>query len=563
MHDAVPGAVSADGLLGPADQFALCIVHAAVGDDLVAGIAVLDLAAFSGGQGAVLLRHGAVGRGGEDAVSHFCAGAGSVGAIDGAGGLAAAVGGDDLDGVVGVVAEFEIRPAPADGGVHAVGDIAGIEHVVRAVHDLQVGAEHGQIQRGGHLADAAAVFQHGLAAHISRGAAVAPRGGALAEGGVVGKGLAGIEDDAVAGLGCQAHVVLAVGGAADGGGAAAQLVPEQDLFHFLLGDLRLRHGDGHGEFRTGRGFVHLLLGSGRVEIHAGLPGLHGAFGLVVIGVGGLAMGVAVNILHGDGNGGSLHQGAGDALFQVIPGQGGLHLGKQGVLVDEIAALGLGDDHAVPLDAPGALGDGDVGLKSDVRDGVAGGAAVEGQLRRHGMAQQQPLGIGDAAGKEIAAAAVLIGGVRRLGGGGGDVQRGKGQGKNRLFGAFPGVPGLNGDGQGLLRKSLRQLGGEHVQRFFAGQAAHGDAGHGGAGVDGGAGGGQHAGDQYRRQDDGRRDHGGEGLFAAPVARRRTGAGFQFLLHSDAPLYSVGKTGVQGGRRSAGPLRAGQAVQLSSL
>ena len=82
--------------------------------------------------------------------------------------------------------------------------------MVGAGHNLKVGAQHGQIKSGRNLADTAAIFFHGLSAHIRPGRAVAVSRRALAQRFVVGKCFPGIEHYAVAGFGCQGHIVLTV-----------------------------------------------------------------------------------------------------------------------------------------------------------------------------------------------------------------------------------------------------------------------------------------------------------------------------------------------------------------
>ena len=120
----------------------------------------------------------------------------------------------DLDGVFGVVAELEVRPAPAHRGVHAPGEIAHLELVAGALDDLQIGVEHGVVERGAHLADAAAVFLPDLAVGVGRGGLPAVGFRALAERIVEGERLSGNEHQPVKQRARLFHVGNAVGAAA-------------------------------------------------------------------------------------------------------------------------------------------------------------------------------------------------------------------------------------------------------------------------------------------------------------------------------------------------------------
>ena len=122
--------------------------------------------------------------------------------------------GVDLDGVFGVVAELEVRPAPAHRGVHAPGEIAHLELVAGALDDLQIGVEHGVVECGAHLADASAEFLPHLAVGVSRGGEPAVCLGALAERFVEGERLSGDEHQPVEQLARLFHVGNAVGAAA-------------------------------------------------------------------------------------------------------------------------------------------------------------------------------------------------------------------------------------------------------------------------------------------------------------------------------------------------------------
>ena len=155
--------------------------------------------------------------------------------------------GDNLDGIVGAVFEPEIQTAIIDSGVHSQLHIAGVELVAVALHHLQIGVEDGVIDGGGGLADAAADVLHRLARLIDGGVLVPLVGGAAAGGIVVGELLPGEENDVVAGLGGQLHVVLAVGRAGYPGGPLPQQVLEHLALQALPGHLGLGPGHGDGE----------------------------------------------------------------------------------------------------------------------------------------------------------------------------------------------------------------------------------------------------------------------------------------------------------------------------
>ena len=73
--------------------------------------------------------------------------------------------------------------------------------------DLQIGTQHGHIQRRGRLAHAAAKLVDNLPVDICTRRLVATRLGALADNAVIGKLVARIENRTVNGRSCQPHVI--------------------------------------------------------------------------------------------------------------------------------------------------------------------------------------------------------------------------------------------------------------------------------------------------------------------------------------------------------------------
>ena len=175
---------------------------------------------------------------------------------------AAVVGpGLNLDGVVGIVFELKIDATVIDCSVHAVRNIAHGKLVAPALHNLQLGVEHGVVESGGGLAHPAARLLLGLSAHIDRPQAVAVGHRAGTGGVVVGEHLPGENDLPVAGVGRQGNVVQSAGRAGDLAGGLSQQVPEQVAPQVLLCDL----GPGHGD-RDGKGLAPLGLPVGLLQL---------------------------------------------------------------------------------------------------------------------------------------------------------------------------------------------------------------------------------------------------------------------------------------------------------
>ncbi len=131
--------------------------------------------------------------------------------------------------------EGEIRPAPAHRGVAAGnGHIARVKHMGVPQHDLQIAQQRRVIQRGRHLADAAADGRDGLAAGVGRGGLVAPfsvRSPTVA----LYQNFAGVIDPAVDGPGRQPDVLMPPPRPGALGGARPQHVPEHGRLQLLRG----------------------------------------------------------------------------------------------------------------------------------------------------------------------------------------------------------------------------------------------------------------------------------------------------------------------------------------
>ena len=340
----------------------------------------------AGGQGGIVLVDGLIGGVGELLRGHLHGGAVHLGAVDADGQVAAGVAGDDLDGVVGVVRELVVRPAPGDGGVQAPGDVAGSVAVGVALDDLQVRAQAREIQRGGGLADAAADLVHRLALDVGGGGLIAPGGGPLAHGAVVGEDLAAVEDVAVDGGGGELHVADPGGGAGDVGLAGTQDIPEEDALQLLRrdGGPLDAGGDRHG--LAGLGGVQLRLGLRHVKVRPQLLGGDGLGGGVIAGVLHLPGHGVMDVLGGEHVGGG--GGIGDEKAQVPGPVGALQPLAQLAEGDGPAVLGQGHTDAVlahlilrPLGLPGEGGGGGLGGVQDLLgvhgDGLHPGAKGHG------------------------------------------------------------------------------------------------------------------------------------------------------------------------------------------
>ena len=121
-----------------------------------------------------------------------------VGALEGNAHIAVrCLGGDHNGRLIGVL-ELEVRSAPVDRGVAALGYIAHQVHMGLPLHDLKVGQERAIIDGGSHLADAAANLGFaGTAVGVNDALLIALLRRAFAHGLVEGEDLAGLKHRAV------------------------------------------------------------------------------------------------------------------------------------------------------------------------------------------------------------------------------------------------------------------------------------------------------------------------------------------------------------------------------
>ena len=384
---------------------------------------------------AVLIIDGAVGRGAQalGRVAHLDIAAVNIRAPDLDRDTAVLHGGLDLDRVVAVIRELELRPAPADRGVHAGFDIAHGEVVAGAGVDFQIGDHGAVIQRGRHLADAAADLLHDLAAGIGPGLLEAVGLRALADDVVIRERLAGLENDAVDLLGGELHVRDAVAAAAgERGGLGGELIGQEVLLQLLLRHFRLRERGRDGDGVAGGRRVPQGLGGSDVKLNADLA-LGGGLGLgVVARVDRIAADGVVQLLqrhlviaaHIDRVGRRAELAGADVAEHALGNGGGVERDHARALDDADGAVRL-----VDLDAAGGEADVDLGgLALDARAqgiGVHVGEVVRGDI----MALEGAVQPCEEIREHIAAAAVGIG---RLGGGIGrgvkaDLRRGDGDG----------------------------------------------------------------------------------------------------------------------------------------
>ena len=253
--------------------------------------------------------------------------------------------------------------------------------------------EHRVVDGRGGLADTAAHLVHRGAAGVHRRGQVALGRSAAAGGVVIGEHLAGHEHHAVTGLGRQFYVVLAVGGAADIGGAAAQQIPEQLGLQALLGLLGLGQGEGDGDRLTLGGRLVGRLGLLHVKVHThhgvgGLVGLRVHGGVHGLGVQFLVHGIKIRLpgtllVGGEGHRLGLSRLAPQLLADLV-GQRLLHLLLRLLPVNGYAGNALGNLQGVTLHHIGGLGDAAAGqlvglIQQSVQLLLAALAPIQGQL----------------------------------------------------------------------------------------------------------------------------------------------------------------------------------------
>ena len=168
-----------------------------------------------------------------------------VGALEGNAHIAVrCLGGDHNGRLIGVL-ELEVRSAPVDRGVAALGYIAHQVHMGLPLHDLKVGQERAIIDGGSHLADTAADLGFaGAAVGVDDALLIALLRRALAHGLVEGEDLAGLEHRAVDLLTGQNQVGSAVGIGGVGAVVRGQRVGIVLLHVIRRRDLRLHDVQG-------------------------------------------------------------------------------------------------------------------------------------------------------------------------------------------------------------------------------------------------------------------------------------------------------------------------------
>ena len=194
----------------------------------------------------------------------------------------------ELDRIIAVVRKDEVGAGPVDRRVQPRVEIADEHRVADALVDLEVGILYGVVQRGGHLADAAAETHLMRRAVIGRSGQEAGLGRPLADDLVVREGIAGLHDHVVKAAAGQADVGDAVCRAAPQiGHAVAELVVEHDFLQLFGGDLGVDHLDGDLDRLHHGGGLPLCLGLCHVDLHALDLGDDLILLRVVIGVGDL------------------------------------------------------------------------------------------------------------------------------------------------------------------------------------------------------------------------------------------------------------------------------------
>ena len=234
-----------------------------------------------------------------------------------------------------------------------------------ALHHLQGGVQDGVVNGRGGLANAAAHLVHRGAAGVHRRGQIALGGSAAAGGVVVGEDLSGHKDHAVAGLGRELYVVLAVGRAADVGGTAAQQIPEQLGLQALLGLIGLGQGERDGDgLALGRRLIGRL-GLFHVKVYAyhmvrGLIGLGVHGGIHRLGVQFFIHGLKIRLpgalfVGGEGHRLRLYRFAPQLLADLV-GQSLFDLLLRLLPVNGHTGNALGDLQGIALHHIGGLGD---------------------------------------------------------------------------------------------------------------------------------------------------------------------------------------------------------------
>ena len=224
-----------------------------------------------------------------------------------------------------------------------------------ALKHLEVGAEHGVVQRGRGLADAAADLLYDLAVIVGGGVIKACLRCALTDGAVEGELFAGHQNQPVKLVGNQGDVVDAPHAAAAIGGLFTQKIAKQQLFERLGADFRLRIFDGNRDHCGGFCTLPELFRLLRIHVKTDDFGYDFIFVAIIIGVLRLnvnSLGERLEVRSGD-------RFAREAAveYAVAAEQCGAHLLKQSVAVDAHlpAAFEHGQNLLFLVDLIGALG----------------------------------------------------------------------------------------------------------------------------------------------------------------------------------------------------------------
>ena len=244
------------GLQGLGDQFiGFLVILILIGLDLVAGISSGDdLAVFISFFVIGYLNFDILGFPGclfDNLVLHFYVVVFFIGTQKLDGNITAAGLCFNLNGIIGVVLEAEVRTVPVDRCVHAKGHIGRNICVIMALNDLKVSKQSTVIDGRRGLADTATDRVYGLAANIGSCGLVALFFRTLAQSLVVVKNITGIEDQSVDSLAGELQVCVTVGAASGTGGVGCQNIPEQKTGKGLLGYGRSDSFKGEFQFITG------------------------------------------------------------------------------------------------------------------------------------------------------------------------------------------------------------------------------------------------------------------------------------------------------------------------
>ncbi len=202
--------ILAGGLVPGIQQVAIGIIEIAIGLDGVAGIGAGLYRGVAHILGGVFLGDIAVFLGIGDLIGHFHILAGDICTVKADMDIIVLYPGIHPDGIIGIVAEFEVDIAPIHRGITAHGYIGHQELMGLPLHYLQIGLQSRQIDGRSHLAHAAAQLLDGLAADIDTGLKIALGLSSLAHQAVIAEHIAGLQNGAIDGLTGLGNVDIAV-----------------------------------------------------------------------------------------------------------------------------------------------------------------------------------------------------------------------------------------------------------------------------------------------------------------------------------------------------------------